>query len=129
MIVKHHAINVAKSLHRDISGIRRVLITRTDGLTFYDDDPDSDHDSAAAIAATVLGIAHQSAFSFGLGGFQLATVRGPEGCLVVYAVDQRHILAVVTEPNVNLVLLDRIAMRLARELAEVESGTHAPVGY
>lgn len=122
MLVKHHAMNVAKTLRRDIPGIRRVLVARTDGLSFHDDAPESDEGPAAVAAATVLAVGNQASGAFTLGPLQVTTVRGPDGCVVVYPIDARHLLGVLTEPNVNLVLLDRIAQRLAAELAEAESG-------
>ena len=40
MIVKYHATRVTGALRRDIPGVRRVLIARTDGLAFADDGPE-----------------------------------------------------------------------------------------
>jgi predicted regulator of Ras-like GTPase activity (Roadblock/LC7/MglB family) len=122
MIVKQHAIRVSGALKRDIPGLRRILIARTDGLAFHDDGPERDHESTAAIVATVLGIAQRAADANVLGQFQLTTVKGSDGCLVVYAVNSSHVLAVVTDPSVNLVLLDRLALRLVADLAGAEAG-------
>ena len=112
MIVRQHALGVAASLRTEIPGIRRVLIARTDGLPFYDDGDPTLHDSSAAVVATVLGIAQQSGMAFGLDGLEMTTVRGRSGSMVVYAIDDHHLLAVVTDPKVNLVLLDRVVLRL-----------------
>ncbi|MGI4895982.1 MAG: roadblock/LC7 domain-containing protein [Janthinobacterium lividum] len=122
MIVKHHATRVMASLKRDIPGLRRILIARSDGLVFQDNGPERDHEAAAAIVSTVLGIAQRAAEANTLGGFQQTTVKATDGCLVVYAIDQTHVLAVVAEPSVNLVLLDRVALRLVGELATAETG-------
>ena len=122
MIVKQHAMRVSGALKRDIPGLRRILVARTDGLAFHDDGPERDHESAAAIVATVLGIAQRAAEANVLGPFQSTTVKGTDGCLVVYAISTSHILAVVTDPSVNLVLLDRLALRLVADLAGAESG-------
>ncbi|WP_432546192.1 roadblock/LC7 domain-containing protein [Kineococcus sp. SYSU DK004] len=122
MIVKQHALRVSAALRREIDGVRRVVIARTDGLAFADDGPEHDHEATAAITATVLGIAQRAAASSGLGDFRTTTVRGADGCLVVHAVDSTHLLAVVTDPMVNLVLLDRVAARLVGDLAGAEAG-------
>lgn len=122
MLVKHHTMSVATTLRREIAGITRVLVARTDGLSFHDDASDGDEGPAAVAAATVLAVAHESGNVFGLGQTQVSVVRGSEGCCVVYPIDDRHLLGILTEPSVNLVLLDRIAQRLARELAAAESG-------
>lgn len=122
MIVKQHAMRVSGALKRDIPGLRRILVARTDGLAFHDDGPERDHESAAAIVATVLGIAQRAADANVLGPFQSTTVKGTDGALVVYAITTSHILAVVTDPSVNLVLLDRLALKLVADLAGAESG-------
>ncbi|NAZ77217.1 dynein regulation protein LC7 [Kineococcus sp. T13] len=126
MIVKYHATRVSLALKRDIPGVRRVLIARTDGLAFHDDGPESEHDAAAAVVATVLGIAERAADTAGLGAFSSTTVKGADGTLVVHAVDTSHLLAVVADPQVNLVLLDRLARRLVAELAGAEAGVPSP---
>ena len=128
MIVKYHATRASLALKRDVPGVRRVLIARTDGLAFHDDGPEHDHDSAAAVVATVLGIAERAAATAGLGAFTSTTVRGADGALVVHAVDAAHLLAVVVDPQVNLVLLDRLARRLVAELAGAEAGVPLPRG-
>ncbi|ABS04505.1 roadblock/LC7 domain-containing protein [Kineococcus radiotolerans] len=122
MIVKQHAIRAGTTLRRDIPGVQRVLVARTDGLAFHDDGPERDHESTAAVVATVLGIAQRAAADNALGPFLLTTVKGADGCLAVYAVGATHVLAVVTDPSVNLVLLDRLALRLVAELAGAETG-------
>nr|WP_218885344.1 roadblock/LC7 domain-containing protein [Kineococcus aurantiacus] len=110
------------ALRRDIDGVRRVLVARTDGLAFHDDGPERDHESAAAIVATVLGVAQRASADHALGPFVQTTVKGADGSLVVYGIGTTHILAVVADPGVNLVLLDRLALRLVGELAGAESG-------
>ncbi|PRY17886.1 roadblock/LC7 domain-containing protein [Kineococcus rhizosphaerae] len=122
MIVKQHAIRVSSALTRDIDGIRRVIVARTDGLAFHDDGPERDHETAAAIVATVLGIAQRAAAAHALGAFVQTTVKAADGSLVVYGIGTTHILAVVTDPSVNLVLLDRLALRLVGGLVGAESG-------
>ncbi|WP_432494451.1 roadblock/LC7 domain-containing protein [Kineococcus gypseus] len=125
MIVKYHATRVTAALRRDVEGVRRVLIARTDGLAFHDDGPEADHASAAAVVAAVLGLAQRAAAAHVLGGLRSTTVRGADGTLVVYPVDQSHVLAVLTGPSTNLVLLERLALRLADELAGAEAGVPA----
>jgi predicted regulator of Ras-like GTPase activity (Roadblock/LC7/MglB family) len=127
MIVRQHGIGVAASLRAEIPGIRRVLVARTDGLPFYDDGDPTLHDSSAAVVATVLGIAQQAGMAFGLDGLEMTTVRGPSGSMVVYAIDDHHLLAVVTDPKVNLVLLDRVVLRLVAALvaAPAPAAAHA----
>ena len=125
MIVKYHAARVTTALHRDVEGVRRVLLARTDGLAFHDDGPEADHAGTAAVVAAVLGLAQRAAAANVLGDLRGTTVRGTDGNLVVYPVDQSHVLAVITEPTANLVLLDRLAAKLAGELAGAEAGAPA----
>ncbi|WP_432495798.1 roadblock/LC7 domain-containing protein [Kineococcus auxinigenes] len=128
MIVKYHAARAGTVLRRGVEGVRRVLIARTDGLAFHDDGPEADHAGAAAVVAAVLGLAQRAAAANVLGELRCTTVRGADGNLVVYAVDHAHVLAVFTEPTANLVLLDRVALRLAGELAGAEAGSAGSAG-
>ncbi len=97
------------------------MIAGPDGLAFEDEGPDGNDEAMAAVVSTVLSVAQFATSTGSLGTFVSTNVRGANGCLVVYGIDQSHLLAVVTDPTVNTVLLDRLASRLVDELATVES--------
>jgi predicted regulator of Ras-like GTPase activity (Roadblock/LC7/MglB family) len=122
MLVDVHARRVAATLRREIPGVRRVLVARTDGLPFHDeviDDgaPAADPEAAAAVVAALLGLAEHVSATSRHGELGCAIVRSDDGCLVVYRAGTGHALAIYAAPTINLVLLDRLCRRLAAELA------------
>jgi predicted regulator of Ras-like GTPase activity (Roadblock/LC7/MglB family) len=117
-----HAKRVAMTLRREIPEIRRVLVARTDGLPFHDEivdatAPATDQESAAAVVASVLGLAEHVSGTSHHGELGSAIVRSEDGCLIVYRAGPGHALAIYAGPTVNLVLLDRLARRLVGDLA------------
>ena len=120
MLVRQHAMHLSAAIRHAIDGVTRVVVARTDGVAFHDDGPEEDRENAADLAAAVLDLGRVAGRAYGLGGPVATTLRGPEGCLVTYEVDGLHVLGVVTEPTVNLVLLDRV---VRRELLVVAPGT------
>lgn len=122
MLVDVHAKRVAATLRREIPGIRRVLLARTDGLPFHDEiidptAPNSDQEAASAVVAAMLGIAEHVSSTSRHGELGSAMVRSEQGCLVVYRAGPGHVLAIFAEPNVNLMLLDRLARRLVVDIS------------
>jgi predicted regulator of Ras-like GTPase activity (Roadblock/LC7/MglB family) len=122
MLVDVHAKRVAATLRREIPGVRRVLLARTDGLPFHDEVidpgvPAADAESAAAVVAAMLGLAEHVSSTSRHGELGSAIVRSDDGCLVVYRAGAGHALAIYAAPTVNLVLLDRLARRLVADIA------------
>ena len=122
MLVDVHAKRVAATLRREIPGVRRVLLARTDGLPFHDEviDPGvpvTDAEAASAVVAAMLGIAEHVSSTSRHGELGSAIVRSEEGCLIVYRAGPGHALAIFAGPAVNLVLLDRLARRLVADIA------------
>ena len=122
MLLQVHAKRVALTLRREIPGVRRVLLARTDGLPFHDEvvdeaAPVSDQESASAVVAAMLGLAEYVSETSRHGELGSAIVRSADGCLAVYRAGAHHVLAIYAEPNVNLVLLDRLARKLVADLA------------
>src|SRR4051794_9793877 len=122
MLVQVHAKRVAATLRQQIPGIRRVLVARTDGLPFYDElvDPtavQTDDEAASAVVAAMLGLADHVSSTSQHGRLSSASIRSDDGCLTVYRAGDAHVLAVYAGPQVNLILLDRLATRLAGDLA------------
>jgi uncharacterized protein len=116
-----HAKRVALTLRREIPGVRRVLLARTDGLPFHDevidrDAPATDAESASAVVAAMLGLAEHVSSTSRHGELGSAIVRSEDGCLVVYRASGGHVLSIFAGPTVNLVLLDRLARNLMSEL-------------
>jgi predicted regulator of Ras-like GTPase activity (Roadblock/LC7/MglB family) len=121
VLLQVHAKRVALTLRREITGVRRVLLARTDGLPFHDEVvdetvPATDQESASAVVAAMLGLAEYVSATSRHGELGSAIVRSAEGCLVVYRAGAYHVLAIYAEPSVNLVLLDRLARKLVGDL-------------
>ena len=122
MLLQVHAKRAALTLRREITGVRRVLLARTDGLPFHDEvvdeaAPTTDQESASAVVAAMLGLAEYVSGTSRHGAVGSAIVRSEAGCLVVYRAGPHHVLAIYAEPTVNLVLLDRLARKLVADLA------------
>ncbi|WP_421743098.1 roadblock/LC7 domain-containing protein [Cellulomonas sp.] len=120
MIVRQHALQIAAVVRRDMEGIRRVSVVRTDGRPFFDDPGDTGEDSeavAAAVAATV-SYARRTGTALATGAIDALTIRGREATVVAQPLDDLHVLVVTCGPDVNLVLLGRVLARI--------TATHGP---
>ncbi|MDN4474176.1 roadblock/LC7 domain-containing protein [Demequina zhanjiangensis] len=105
MIVAKHGLLAAARLRKQVDGIRRVVIARTDGIALYDDVPLEQRDGAAALTAAVLGLADTSSASLDLDEVQFTFTMGAQGSLFVVPVDHQHLLAIVAEAGVDTVAL------------------------
>lgn len=105
MIVAKHGLLAAARLRKQVDGIRRVVIARTDGIALYDDVPLEQRDGAAALTAAVLGLADTSSASLDLDEVQFTFTMGAHGSLFVVPVDHQHLLAIVAEAGVDTVAL------------------------
>ncbi|WP_315096019.1 roadblock/LC7 domain-containing protein [uncultured Cellulomonas sp.] len=120
MIVRQHALQIAAVVRRDMEGIRRVSVVRTDGRPFFDDpgDPPTGEDAeavAAAVAATV-SYARRAGTALATGAIDALTIRGREATVVAQPLDDLHVLVVTCGPDVNLVLLGRVLARITATL-------------
>ncbi len=105
MIVAKHGLLAAARLRKQVEGIRRVVIARTDGIAMYDDVPLEQRDGAAALTAAVLGLADTSSNAMDLDDIRFTFTMGADGCLFVVPVDDAHLLAIVAEAWVDTVAL------------------------
>lgn len=116
MIVRQHALQIAASVRRDLDGIRRVSVVRTDGRPFFDDPGDtptgSDPDVVAAAVAGTVSYARRAGTALATGPIDAITVRGREATVVAQPLDDLHVLVVTCAPDVNLVLLGRVLARV-----------------
>ena len=123
MIVRFHAQKLSNALHRDFALVRRVLLARTDGLLFFDDKELSDGHAAAAVAAAMLGLGQHVSQTHQHGDLKSAIVRSAEGAMIVYAAGTDHVLAIYADPDINLILLDRVTRQLVEDLNEADEGS------
>lgn len=107
MIIRQNGMQVAASLRHAVEGIRRVILVQRDGTPFSDDGPEHDRDRFGALVVACVEMAHHTAAGAELHGLATCVVRTDEGAVVATPVGDRFALAVVAEPQVNLVLLQR----------------------
>ena len=116
MIVRQHALQIAASVRRDMDGIHRVSVVRTDGRPFFDDPGEGtageDADVVAASVAGMVSYARRSGTALATGAIDAITVRGREATVVAQPLDDLHVLVVTCAPDVNLVLLGRVLARV-----------------
>ncbi len=116
MIVRQHALQIAATVRRDLEGIRRVSVVRTDGRPFFDDPGDgpagADADAVAAEVAAVVTSARRVGSALATGPIDSLTVRGRDATIVAQPLDDLHVLVVTCAPDVNLVLLARVLTRI-----------------
>jgi predicted regulator of Ras-like GTPase activity (Roadblock/LC7/MglB family) len=123
VIVRFHAQKLSNALHRDFPLVRRVLLARTDGLLFFDDQEQEDGHAAAAVAAAMLGLGQHVSQTHQHGELQSAIVRSLDGAMIVYAAGNDHVLAIYSAPDINLILLDRVTRTLINELQRADEGS------
>ncbi len=102
MIVPKHGLLCAARLRRQVPGVTRVIIARTDGIALYDDVPLEQRDGGAALTAAVLGLGETASSSLDLGVLQFGITMSSERCLVVYPIDGAHLLAIIAQVDVDL---------------------------
>jgi len=104
-------------LRRALPEIRGAVVASADGLPIVSQAEDAAR--LAAMAATALGLGKRIAETTHLGPLEESVVRGRDGYVVVYAVGQQGVLAVIAPADVNLGLLHLEARDIARRMAEV----------
>lgn len=116
MIVRQHALQIAASVRRDLDGIRRVSVVRSDGRPFFDDPGEApagaDADAVAAAVAGTVSYALRTGTALATGSIDAITIRGREATVVAQPLDDLHVLVVTCAPEVNLVLLGRVLARV-----------------
>ncbi len=116
MIVPKHGMLASARLRNEVAGVRRVMLSRSDGLAMYDDAKLGERDSGAALTATIQGIAQGSAKTLALGSVLFTVTMCDAGCVFVYPVDSAHLLAVVTDPKVDTGRLGDVVHSLLENL-------------
>lgn len=111
------ARRVLASLLDGVAGLRGALVASLDGRPVAAVLPDRDVGSTAAIVAASLGLGGRLADLTGEGRLQEIVVRSASGYVVVYAVEDRGVLTVLTTASANLALLHLRARQACQELA------------
>ncbi len=122
MIIKRSVRQVAATVRHAVPGVLRVALARRDGTPFSDDGPDGDHERFAALVAAITELSARTSEAVRLGELRSSVVRSAEGTVLVVPVGSTWALAVVAEPQVNIVLLDRVLGPQAEHLIALDLG-------
>ncbi|WP_158609657.1 roadblock/LC7 domain-containing protein [Cellulomonas triticagri] len=125
MIIRQNAQQVAASLRHSVAGVRRVTLVQRDGTPFSDDGPEHTRDHFAALVIAGVEMAHHTAAGAELTGLATFTVKTDDGAVVATPVGDRFALAVVVDPGVNLVLLQRAMAPQVEHLLALDGGAVA----
>ncbi len=109
--------SLVTELRSALPEIKGVVVASSDGLPIVAQAEDAPR--LAAMAATALGLGRRIAETTQLGPLAETLVRGQNGYVVVYAVGQRGVLALIAPDGVNLGLLHLEARAVAERMAEV----------
>lgn len=112
------------SLRERVAGVTGVLVSWTDGLLIAHDTDGVEPASAAALAATTLGLGQRTAHSLlGDGDFFEAVTHSSCGYFVIYAAGESGVLAVIATDGTNIGRLHFEARRLTPRIAALIQGS------
>jgi predicted regulator of Ras-like GTPase activity (Roadblock/LC7/MglB family) len=120
--VESQVVSELEALGRTVSAVEGCLVATSDGLLVSHTLPDEDPAQIAALMSTVVGVARHAVLMTGRGDLQEAAVRGADGYVVVYAVGDTAVLAVVARADLNVALLQLYARPVVRRLAMLSPG-------
>jgi len=103
--VEHKVEDELSTLRSTVSGIDGCIVSTTDGLLVAHVLPDEEQSQLAALIASVVGLARHAVDLTGRGSFVDAAMRGSSGHMVVYAVGESAVLAVLGRSELNVALL------------------------
>ncbi|GAA2906404.1 hypothetical protein GCM10010517_72600 [Streptosporangium fragile] len=110
-------------LREQVPGVLEAVVASADGLLVAADSEGSRPEVLAALAATTLGLGRRAGYEVGMGGLHEVVVRCDRGYMVVYALREEGLLAVVADEGLDIPALHAgvgpTVERLADVLAEV----------
>lgn len=116
-VSKHEDVErVMRGIQRSVDGVEDVVIATTDGLSVSATNPGERADKVAAMAASVLALSRQAGAGDSDGDPGQTVIRGTKGCLVVQGAGPNAVIAVHTEANPNMGLIQLEVPRAAAEL-------------
>lgn len=96
-----------KSLRARVMGVNETVISTADGLLVAADTATAQPESVAALAAASLGLGRRTAAEVGLFGLTNVVTRCTGGYVVVLAVGDHALLAILADDGLDLPGLDR----------------------
>jgi len=109
-----------KGLSTNTPDIEGAAIVDNDGLLIASAlSQDVDEEAVAAMGAALLGIGERIVDELGRGSFQMVTIRGTEGYVVIVRCGEDAVLSVLTSARAKLGLVYLDVRRTAKELAKI----------
>jgi predicted regulator of Ras-like GTPase activity (Roadblock/LC7/MglB family) len=105
------------ALRTAVAGVDGGLVATSDGLLVAHNLPGDGAEQIAALVSTVVAVARHAVEITGRGDLREATIRGDAGLVVVHAVGETAVLAVVCRADLNVALLYLHARPAVRRLA------------
>jgi predicted regulator of Ras-like GTPase activity (Roadblock/LC7/MglB family) len=105
MTVEDRVLKELSALRSAVSGVEGCVVATSDGLLVAHVLPEQEQSQAAALIATLTGVARQAVQITGRGDLLEASIRGTYGYIAVYAVGNSAVLAVLGRSTLNIALL------------------------
>ncbi|HVQ90000.1 MAG TPA: roadblock/LC7 domain-containing protein [Mycobacteriales bacterium] len=109
-------------LREQVPGVDGVLVATVEGLLIAQDMPDTESNTAAALAATMHGLGERATATLSRGQFRNSVTWGSHGYVAVYAAGPIAVLTVLASPASNVGRLHLEARRSADRIAELVPG-------
>jgi predicted regulator of Ras-like GTPase activity (Roadblock/LC7/MglB family) len=104
------------ALRAAVGGVDGAIVATSDGLLVAHMLPDVEQSQTAALISAVVGLARHAVELTGRGELREASIRGTSGHVVIFAVGDTAVLAVMTGLEANLALLQLRARPVVRRL-------------
>jgi predicted regulator of Ras-like GTPase activity (Roadblock/LC7/MglB family) len=109
-------------LREQVPGVDGVLVATVEGLLIAQDMPDTESNTAAALAATMHGLGERATATLSRGQFRNSVTWGSHGYVAVYAAGPIAVLTVLASSASNVGRLHLEARRSADRIAELVPG-------
>ncbi|WP_329129586.1 roadblock/LC7 domain-containing protein [Streptomyces sp. NBC_01476] len=110
-------VSVLKALRERVMGINEAVIATADGLLVAADTATAQPESVSALAAASLGLGRRTAAEVGLGGLRDVVARCAGGYVVVLAIGDHALLAILADEGLDLAGLNRESPATVEHLA------------
>jgi predicted regulator of Ras-like GTPase activity (Roadblock/LC7/MglB family) len=105
-----------------VSGIDGCVVATSDGLLVSHVLPGQEQSQVSALISTLIALARHAVELTGRGALMDAAIRGSSGYLVVYAVGDNAVLAVMGRADLNVALLQLRTRPVVERLAALADG-------
>jgi uncharacterized protein len=117
MSVESEVVEELTALRAEVGGVAGAIVATSDGLLVAHVLQEAEQSQTAALISAVVGLARHAVELTGRGELREASIRGTSGHVLVFAVGDTAVLAVMTGLEVNLALLQLRARPVVRRLA------------